>query len=57
MSDLNSKDAPEESNYQRGVRDGITMYAWWKDGEQYVGTLCGTKLRDALNRLKTNDQT
>ena len=50
------EDAPEESNYQRGVRDGITMYAWWKDGEQYVGT-CGTKLRDVLNRLKINDQT
>ena len=27
--------------------EGLRAFAWWKDGEQYVGT-CGTKLKDAL---------
>lgn len=31
--------------------DGLTRYAWWKDGEQYVGT-CGTKLKDAVTDLR-----
>ena len=29
------------------VRSGIFLYAWWKDGTQYVGT-CGTTLEKAL---------
>lgn len=24
--------------YLKGVKDGLTAYAWWKDGREYVGT-------------------
>jgi hypothetical protein len=30
-----------------GLREGVRMYAWWKDGVQYVGTT-GRTLREAL---------
>ena|GEM_PF-4705462 len=30
---------------------GLTEYAWWKDGTQYVGT-CGTTLTQAIDRAK-----
>ena len=33
--------------YLAGLEDGIKRFAYWKDGEQYVGT-CGTRLADAL---------
>jgi len=33
--------------YFSGIREGIRMYAWWKDGVQYVGTT-GTTLKEAL---------
>lgn len=45
------EDAPGGPDYWQGVRDGIRKFAWWADGEQFVGT-CGTTLKDALNRLK-----
>lgn len=35
-----------EIEYLMGKRAGIAEYAWYKNGEQYVGT-CGTKLQDA----------
>jgi len=34
-------------DYYDGVKEGLSRYAWWKDGEQYVGT-CGRTLREAL---------
>lgn len=37
--------------YLEGKKDGISEYAWWKDGEQYVGT-CGTTLKKALEKIK-----
>ena len=37
-------------NYYEGVREGITRYAHWKDGVQYVGT-CGTTLKHVLERI------
>ena len=37
-----------QSGYEKGYKDGLTAYAWWKDGVQYVGT-CGTTLKEALN--------
>lgn len=37
-------------SYYNGIREGITQYAWWKDGVQYVGTT-GETLRDALLRI------
>lgn len=33
-----------------GLEDGLRMYAWWKDGIEYVGT-CGTTLKQAIERL------
>ena len=34
---------------QEGYKEGLTAYAWWKDGVQYVGT-CGTTLKEALTK-------
>jgi len=36
--------------YKQGVKEGITMYAWWKDGKQEVGTT-GKSLRTALDEV------
>lgn len=33
-----------------GKIEGVTMYAHWKDGVQYVGT-CGTRLADAVTKI------
>lgn len=32
-----------------GIREGLRLYAWWKDGVQYVGT-CGMTLEKALEK-------
>ena len=37
-------------SYIEGIKEGITRYAWWKDGEQYVGTT-GKTLKEALKEL------
>jgi len=36
--------------YFDGVREGLRMYAWWKDGVQYVGTT-GRTLKEALGEV------
>lgn len=36
--------------YKAGVQEGVTRYAHWENGEQYVGT-CGTSLREALDQI------
>jgi len=36
--------------YFDGVREGIRMYAWWRDGIQYCGTT-GTTLKQALEEV------
>jgi hypothetical protein len=33
--------------YYQGMRDGVTDYAYWRDGVQYVGT-SGRTLKEAL---------
>lgn len=43
------KEAMDEG-YRMGLIEGISMYAWWKDGVQYVGS-CGTTLKDAVSRI------
>jgi len=43
-------DAAIEAARREGFIEGLTEYAWWKDGEQYVGT-CGTRLNDAIRAL------
>ena len=40
----------EKMAYKIGVAVGIRMYAWWKDGQQYVGT-SGKPLDRALQEL------
>ena len=34
--------------YYIGVIEGLTRYAWWKDGTQMVGT-CGSTLKQATS--------
>jgi hypothetical protein len=41
---------------REGMREGIELYAWWKDGVQYVGT-CGRTLKEALNETIMVDNT
>jgi hypothetical protein len=36
--------------YYDGVKEGLIRFAWWKDGQQFVGT-CGTPLMKALSDL------
>lgn len=36
--------------YYRGLRDGVSRFAYWKDGVQYVGTT-GRTLREALTSI------
>jgi hypothetical protein len=38
---------------QKALIEGITMYAWWKDGVQYVGS-CGTTLKEAIAEINRN---
>lgn len=38
------------TEYERGVIDGLWMYAWWKDGVVYVGTT-GTTYALAVDRF------
>jgi len=38
-----------QSEFLRGVVEGLSKYAWWKDGTVYVGT-CGTTLQQAIER-------
>jgi hypothetical protein len=45
LYDMYGKRNPE---FIKGVLVGLFLYAWWKDGIQYVGT-CGTTLREAMN--------
>ena len=44
-------DASELFIYIQGLKDGVYLYAWWKDGIQYVGT-CGTTLKEAIRRIE-----
>ena len=37
--------------YRQGLREGMTRFAWWRDGVQYVGT-CGTTLKEALEEIE-----
>ena len=41
----------EVNLYFDGVREGLQRFAWWKDGEQQVGT-CGYTLAKALSECE-----
>ena len=43
-----------QRSYFQGIRAGVQRFAWWKDGEQYVGTT-GRKLRQALDEVDTQE--
>lgn len=36
--------------FKRGVKKGLSLFAWWKDGVEYVGT-CGNTLKTALDMV------
>ncbi len=38
------------SDYEMGYIDGMTAYAWWKDGVEMVGT-CGKTLESAIGKF------
>ena len=40
----------EEQAYYKGFEDGLRAFAWWSDGEEFVGT-CGWTLRRALQEI------
>ena len=42
-------------SHYRGMRDGVTRFAHWKDGVQYVGTT-GKTLAAALDELRLEEQ-
>lgn len=41
--------------YYNGMRDGMTNFAHWKDGVQYVGT-CGKRLSDAIISVNKEEE-
>lgn len=41
----------ESDSYYDGVADGLSVFAWWKSGVQYVGT-CGRTLREAVAKVE-----
>ena len=48
------KKTPEEINaYYNGLGDGVYLYAWWKDGVQYVGTT-GRTYKDAIAQIEAS---
>lgn len=48
MRDLNTDDRElARKAYLLGGRTAIALFAWWRDGEQYVGS-CGTRLDKGL---------
>ena len=40
--------------YYKGMRKGVTMYAHWRDGVQYVGTT-GRTLHQAIAELQKDE--
>ena len=43
--------ASEAAAFKAGLIAGVRRFAWWKDGEQHVGT-CGTSLKKALAEIE-----
>lgn len=40
--------------YYLGLREGLNMYAHWKDGVQYVGTT-GKTLKEAIQEINNTE--
>jgi len=43
-----------EISFKAGMNYGIWLFAWWKDGVQYVGT-SGRTLKEALKEIEDSD--
>jgi hypothetical protein len=43
------------TDYERGYLDGLTAYAWMKNGVYYVGT-SGVTLADAIGHVQRANQ-
>jgi hypothetical protein len=41
--------------YFQGQRDGVMLYAHWKNGVQYVGT-CGKTLQQAIKDINDGEE-
>ena len=41
--------------FHKGRREGVKLYAWWKDSIQYVGTT-GTTLVEALGEINKDEK-
>lgn len=42
-------------SFYSGIKEGVTMFAHWKDGVQYVGT-CGKSLSTAIKELNIEEE-
>ena len=52
-NDFKDMSEEEELAYGKGFVNALEAFAWWKDGEQYVGTT-GTLLKDAITGIYKN---
>lgn len=43
------------TSFYKGMREGVALYAYWKDGVQYVGTT-GKTLKKALEDIAAEEQ-
>lgn len=50
-----SRAEQETIAYYDGMREGVRLYAHWKDGVQYVGTT-GKTLKKALEEITMEEQ-
>lgn len=46
------QEAAVKAAYDQGFIDGLSCFAWWRDGVQYVGT-SGTRLQDAVDTRRS----
>lgn len=46
------KKALELESYNKGFVDALGCFAWWKDGEEFVG-ICGNTLSDSIKNMTT----
>lgn len=44
----------EMKMYYIGLREGVSMFAHWRDGVQYVGTT-GKTLKEAIDQINTEE--
>lgn len=40
--------------YYQGLREGVELFAWWRDGTQYVGTT-GLTLKQAIAKIDQDE--